>query len=115
MTGPAYRYAATVEKVVDADTLDVAIDLGFRVQFRVRIRVAGIDAPEMSTAAGKAAAAYVRDHLPIGDPVLLTTYKPDKYGRALADVTMLRYGDDIDLAETLVALGHAVPYDGGAR
>lgn len=116
---PSFTYAAAVERVVDADTLDVAIDLGFRIQFRVRVRVAGIDAPELSTEAGKQAKAFVVRFLSgdDGNPrsVVLRTYKPDKYGRALADVALEIGGVSYDLAENLLEAGHAQPYDGGRR
>lgn len=117
---PAFTYAATVERVVDADTIDVQLDLGMRIYFRVRLRVAHIDAPEVWTQEGKDARAFVAALL---DPslaeyrrVIVATHKPDKYGRALADVT---YVDDDgsrqDLADILLELGYARPYEGGAR
>lgn len=115
MTGPSpvYIFAAQVERVVDADTVDVAIDLGFRVQFRTRLRIAGIDAPELHTPEGKEARAYVVSLLELhGLEVTVRTYKPDKYGRALADV-MFSNGES--LADVLVAGEFAVPYQGGAR
>ncbi len=117
---PAFTYAAKVERVVDADTIDVELDLGMRVAIRTRLRVAGIDAPEVSTPEGKEARAFV---LALLDPklagyrrVVVTTHKPDKYGRALADVT---YVDDtgwrMDLADVLLEHGYARPYEGGPR
>jgi endonuclease YncB( thermonuclease family) len=125
---PSFTYAATVERVVDADTLDVAIDLGFRIQFRVRLRVAGIDAPELHTAEGKEARLFVLDHLCTEQPgtghpaacsfrpVVVRTYKPDKYGRALADVQWVEAsGRTYDLAGELLAAGRAQLYTGGAR
>lgn len=117
---PAFTYAAKVERVVDADTIDVELDLGMRVYFRTRLRVAHIDAPEVSTQEGKDARAFVAGLLDPGlatyRRVVVATHKPDKYGRALADVT---YIDDDgwrqDLADILLELGYARPYEGGAR
>lgn len=115
---PSFTYAAKVERVVDADTIDVALDLGMRVHLRTRLRVAHIDAPELSTPEGKAARTFVVDLLPVGAPVVVATRKPDKYGRALADVAFA-IGDqalDVDLAGLLVVAGHARGnYEGGAR
>lgn len=128
---PSFTYAAKVERVVDADTVDVELDLGMRVYLRTRLRVAGIDAPEMSTDAGKAAKCFVLDQLcaatehrepHISDrdclfvPVTVRTSKPDKYGRALADVVFRdMQGADLNLGTVLVDDGHARPYDGGRR
>jgi micrococcal nuclease len=109
---PLFTYAATVRRVVDADTLDVDLDLGMRVHLHARLRVAGVDAPESWTDEGKAAAAYVRSVMHPGDPLVVTTQKPDKYGRILAAVS---FSGGCDLAEVLLELGHARPYDGGSR
>ena len=44
---PNYRYRAKLDRVVDGDTMDVVIDLGFYVELRERVRLAGIDTPEI--------------------------------------------------------------------
>lgn len=105
-------YAATVEYVVDGDTLDVALDLGLHVHLDTRLRLAHVDAPEVSTAAGKESRDWLRQLLPAGSAVLVATSKTDKYGRALADVQL---PDGRDLATVELAEGKAVPYEGGAR
>lgn len=107
-----HTYAATVQAVIDGDTYDVAIDLGFRIAFRTRLRLLHVDAPEHGTPEGDAATARVRELLPLGGPVTVETAKPDKYGRALARVTL---SDGSDLAGLLVTEGHARPYEGGKR
>ena len=61
-----YTYKATVERVIDGDTLLVRIDLGFRTTIQERVRLRGIDEPEMSTAEGKRTRDYVKATL--GDP-----------------------------------------------
>lgn len=88
----AYTYAAALRRIIDADTLDVGVDLGFRVTLDQRIRLLGVDAPERNTPAGKTANAWVADwfldHVRT-NTVLLHTRKPadhDKYGRYLAYV-----------------------------
>lgn len=81
-----FTYTATVRKIVDGDTLDIAIALapGFTRDLRLRLR--GLDCPELETAAGRAAQAYVETLLAVGDTVTVCTTKPDKYDRYLADV-----------------------------
>jgi endonuclease YncB( thermonuclease family) len=84
-----YQYRAQVKQVIDADTIDVLIDLGFGVHTMQRLRLYGIDAPEMRTEAGKIAKEYVKTILLGADApmwVYVRTLKDrkDKYGRKLA-------------------------------
>ena len=84
-----YQYKAQVKAVIDADTIDVLIDLGFGVHTMQRLRLYGIDAPEMRTEAGKIAKEYVKSVL-LGADAAMFVYvrtlkdKKDKYGRKLA-------------------------------
>jgi micrococcal nuclease len=84
-----YQYKAQVRQVIDADTVDVLIDLGFGVHTMQRLRLYGIDAPEMKTEAGKIAKEYVKSVL-LGADASMFVYvrtlkdKKDKYGRKLA-------------------------------
>lgn len=112
MIKPTFHYAATVGRVVDGDTLDVDIDLGMRIHFKARLRLAHVNCPEKNTPEGVAAKNYVEGLLPPVTVVMVSTAKPDKYGRALADVQL---GDGRDLAHLLIDGGFAVPYEGGAR
>ena len=86
-----YQYKAQVKAVIDADTIDVLIDLGFGVHTMQRLRLYGIDAPEMKTEAGKIAKEYVKSVL-LGADASMFVYvrtlkdKKDKYGRKLAVV-----------------------------
>lgn len=110
-----YEYRAAVLRVIDADTIDVNIDLGFDTWRKERVRVAGIDAPELRDVNGQAAATFVRKLLPFGMPVTIQTEKPyphDKYGRYLATIIL---DDARMLSELLISMGYAVPYHGGAR
>lgn len=84
-----YVYAAAVERVVDGDTLWVWLDLGFKDKARQNLRLRGIDAPEMDTPEGKASRRFVVDTLSSCDRVVVSTTRPDKYGRYLADVFYL--------------------------
>ncbi len=85
-----YIYKAELIRVVDGDTVDLVIDLGFDTQRKERFRLYGIDAPEMNTAAGKEAKAWLIGILgPYGAIYvqtiqLSTKAKRDKYGRFLA-------------------------------
>ena len=85
-----YIYKAELIRVVDGDTVDLMIDLGFDTSRKERFRLYGIDAPEMNTAEGKEAKAWLIGVLgPYGAIYvqtiqLSTKAKRDKYGRFLA-------------------------------
>jgi len=113
---------ASVIGVVDGDTIDVTIDYGFRLRQDHRVRLAGIDAPEVRAAGpeGEAARDWLRARLPVGTAVELVTDKArEKFGRWLATVwrvdpaTSRAEADSINAQ--LIAAGHARPYDGGPR
>ena len=108
---PWYFETAEVVRVVDADTadLDVAINAGFyvSVRHRIRIRVHGIDAWETrgsERVEGKIAKARVLELMPEGSVVALRVFKKGKYGRWVADVIL---DDGRDLSTLLVEEGHA--------
>lgn len=116
---PAYRYGCTWLRTLDADTLDLSIALGFYVELRQRIRLAGIDAPELHTDAGKAAKQFTVDWLEVhapGDQLVVRTERAlsyDKYGRWLGWVyspVEAAEGVTACLNDALVAHGHAVRY-----
>lgn len=113
MIQPQYTYKATVVKVVDGDTVDLLVDVGFNVRVQIRTRLYGIDAPETREDAGKAARDALRVVLPQHAPVIVKTFKDpnDKYGRWLAQI----WEGDISINQWLVESGYAKVYDGGAR
>jgi endonuclease YncB( thermonuclease family) len=80
-----YEYRAVVSRVVDGDTVDVSIDLGLEIYAKKRIRLFGINAPEMNTPNGPAAKKRLQELLPVGSEVVLRTRKDkqEKYGRYL--------------------------------
>lgn len=84
-----YEFNATVRKVVDGDTIDFDVDLGFTVHVNIRTRLLGINAPEVSTEEGRLVRDTVREWYPVGTPVTIRTHKAagDKYGRWLAEVS----------------------------
>jgi micrococcal nuclease len=85
-----YIYKASLVRVVDGDTVDLIIDLGFDTSRKERFRLYGIDAPEIRTKEGKTAKAWLEDALMPLEPIyvqtiqLSTKAKRDKYGRFLA-------------------------------
>lgn len=93
-----YIYKAELIRVVDGDTVDLIIDLGFDTSRKERFRLYGIDAPEMRTAAGKEAKAWLEDAIRPPEPIYIQTIqletkaKRDKYGRFLA-VLYSEFGD----------------------
>ncbi|MBL7196592.1 MAG: thermonuclease family protein [Candidatus Omnitrophica bacterium] len=84
-----YTYKAFVEKVTDADTIWVNIDLGFDNWMRQKLRLRGIDAPEVSTQKGKKAKQFVEAALRDTPFVIIKTHGSDKYDRYLVDVFYL--------------------------
>lgn len=110
-------YRASWERVIDGDTVDTRVDAGFRNYRRERLRLLGVNAPEMKGAtreAGLAARAYVEAWLAEAElgatddswPLIIETSKSDAFGRFLAVVW--RVSDGACLNEALLADGHAV-------
>jgi endonuclease YncB( thermonuclease family) len=81
-----FTYVGSVERVVDGDTLEMRLDLGFGVEVEQTIRLRGIDAPEMSTPEGERAREFVEKALKAAARVVITTRQQDRYRRWLADV-----------------------------
>jgi len=108
----AYLYRAKVIKVVDGDTVDLDIDLGFSLSFTQRFRLYAINAPEMkgeSKEAGKASKAFLEEMIK-GKEVLIRTYKDEqgKYGRYMAYI--YSYDDEVCINDVMVIRGYAVKY-----
>lgn len=100
-----YEYRARLRRVVDADTVDLDLDLGFHLERRGgRYRLARIDAPELNTDAGKAAKQALVDRLDGAASLLVVTSRADSFGRWLAEL----YADASNVNDWLVASGHAV-------
>ncbi len=120
-----YEYRCKVIKVVDGDTVDVDIDLGFGIVLTdERVRIMGIDTPESRTSDkvedifGEAAKARVKKLLH-GEAILKTEVNKDgedmkgKFGRILGDFIVEEYeGQPRLLTEVLIEEGHAVKYYG---
>ena len=101
-----YTYNAKVTKIVDGDTVDVLVDLGFEVYKKVRCRLAGINAPEMSTAEGKVSKEFLVAVLPLNTDVVIISRKYDKYGRSVATI----FVDDKNMNQLMLDTNHAVVY-----
>ena len=121
-----FEYSCTIVKVIDGDTVDVDIDLGFGVWLKKqRIRLYGIDTPESRTRDleekkyGLVAKAFVLAHLPLGSTRTLTTDqdKTGKYGRILGKFTA--YDSDLDawvnMNQWMIVKHLAVEYHGQSK
>ncbi len=84
--GATYVFKAIVLEVVDGDTLVVDVDCGFEIKKKERIRLAGIDCPDIVTDEGKEAAEYVRNQLARVPFIMIRTTKVDINGRFLGHV-----------------------------
>ncbi len=84
-----YTYKALVEKVIDADTIWLNIDVGFSCWSRQKVRLRGIDAPEIDTKKGPDAKQFVEARLKEVSFIIVKTHKSDKYERYLADIFYL--------------------------
>lgn len=104
-----YYYRVNVFRVIDGDTVEADIDLGFGVWIRDRLRLAGIDAPEMTgndKELGRVAKCYLKALIAEQDAVYAQTFKDKrgKYGRMLATL----FGPDgLNLNDLLVSRGYA--------
>lgn len=110
-----YNYNAKIIRWVDGDTFEAEVDLGFFVTYRSMFRVFGIDTPEITGVtkeAGLAAKAYAVKLAPPGSFVPITTYKPDKYGRWLASLSVKTEVGVEDFATVMLKFGQAVPMQG---
>lgn len=115
-----YNYQGKVIEIIDGDTLDIQVDLGFHISITQRFRVNGINTPEVKgieKEKGLKAKAVVQKLLPPGSQVTVTTYKDktEKYGRYLADIFFEVDGVEQELGPLLISEGMAVEYHGGAR
>ena len=108
-----YKYEAEVLRVIDGDTLDLFVDLGFKVGFNTRIRMIGIDTPEKWHPYGKVVKAYLQEILE-GKVILLDVTKKDKYGRYLG-VVYLNKNDEQSVNDKLIEINMAKAYHGASR
>lgn len=103
-----YQYKCKVLKVIDGDTVDVEVDLGFDIRAKMRFRLAGINAPEMNTPEGKQAREWLIKEMPVDAEFTVETIKDrkEKYGRYLG--TFYSKLDIVSINVRIVDAGHAV-------
>jgi micrococcal nuclease len=115
-------YVKKVSKIVDGDTIDVDIDLGFDISFTSRVRLAGIDTPESRTtdkiekALGLESKLYLKNAIDASKTVVIKTEKMDsseKYGRILGWVFL--DGSDISINQKMINDGYAWGYLGDTK
>jgi micrococcal nuclease len=115
-------YVRKVENVVDGDTIDVLIDLGFDILFQSRVRLAGIDTPESRTkdlaekALGLESKEYLKKHLKDAKSVVIKTEKmnsSEKFGRILGWLYV--NGDTESVNDKMINDGYAWGYMGDAK
>ena len=113
-----HEYHCVITKIIDGDTIDVDIDLGFDCWLhKQRIRLHGIDTPESRTRDleekkyGLAAKAFVEKFIPLGSTALLNTKEKGKYGRYLGDFKVKNQW----LCTELLKHRHAVRYEGQSK
>jgi len=95
-----HLYRANTTRVVDGDTIDVLIDLGFDAYLKERLRLRGIDCPELSSEEGKRAKRFVEQRLPPNRPIVIQTFKTDLHGRYVADIFYLEGERDKEFIAT---------------
>ena len=115
-----YKYGAKLVRVVDGDTADVMIDLGFDVWTKARLRFKGVDTWEKRTrdlaekAKGIEASAFTKKYLEMNDgKFIIQSYGKGKYGRILAEIFIK--GEETSLNKLLIENGHAYVYEGGKK
>ena len=113
-----HEYHCVITRIIDGDTIDVDIDLGFDCWLhKQRIRLYGIDTPESRTRDleekkyGLAAKAFVEKFIPLGSTALLKTKEKGKYGRYLGDFKVKNQW----LCTELLKHRHAVRYEGQSK
>lgn len=118
-----YEYRVkNITKVVDGDTIDVDIDLGFNISYSQRVRLAGIDTPESRTSdkaekiLGLESKEYLKSKLKDAKLIVIKTEKPDsseKYGRILGWLYV--NGDTISINDQMIEDGYAWGYLGDTK
>jgi len=115
-----YEYSCTVTKVVDGDTIDVVLDLGFSILHKCRVRLYGIDTPESRTrdkdekVRGKLSAKFLEDAITNGKTIVLQSKLKDskgKFGRVLGDIVV----DGLNINQEMILNFLAVKYHGQSK
>ena len=123
-----YEYNVKVVKVVDGDTVDVDIDLGFGMTYKKqRVRMLGIDTPESRTRDlvekqfGKASKKHLKKLLEMSERISLISHDKGKFGRILGELYGHYneghpvYGESFNINQQMIDDHHAVEYDGSSK
>lgn len=111
-----YEYRATVVRVIDGDTVDLQIDVGFKMTAIQRCRLLRINAPEMkgeTREAGERSKSYLQSLLTLRqrDTLLVRTEKDDAFGRYLAELLVTEDdGTVLNVNQAMLDSGHAAEY-----
>ena len=109
-----------VTKVIDGDTIDVIIDLGFDIMYKSRVRLFGIDTPESRTRDlvekkyGLMSKDFLKDKLKNAEKIVIKTHKGEetgKFGRILGEI----FCDNVNINQQMCDVGHAVAYYGQSK
>ena len=115
-----YQYSCKINKVLDGDTVDIDLDLGFNIVLAgQRVRMAGVDTPESRTTnkeekpRGLLSKKKLAEKLPVGSWVKINTLKSDnnddKFGRILGEFIL---EDGTNVNQWMIENNYAVPYQG---
>ena len=131
--GPSYEFPVVISRIVDGDTVDARIDIGFKIVYEERIRLLGLDTPESFTSnkkekvLGMAAKARMKELIDQANvlpkkrgkkDVVLKTSKDGKgkFGRILGEIWVnSNTGEGVNVNQTLIDEGHARWYMGGSK
>ena len=111
-----YQYAATLDRVVDGDTVDFDIDLGFDIHVMQRVRLLGVDTPERGQEGFDEATVALEEKLIKADRIEVWTSKTGKYGRYLGDIYTTSTGENGEIRTThinpwIIQMGYGVKYE----
>lgn len=114
---PLYTYNATITKIIDGDTVDAEIDLGFNISTVIRFRLMGIDTAELRSSdpamreLAIKAKVFMQQYL--NQKVSIQSFKTEKYGRWLAEIYI--FGTARTINQLLIENNLASPYFVGSR
>lgn len=113
-------FVKSVDRIVDGDTIDISIDLGFDLTKKERVRLAGIDTPEKRTKdqkekeMGYQATEFLEMHLMEAKKLTVKTEKEGKFGRMLGWLYKSET-DTTSINQIMIDKGYAWAYDGGTK
>ena len=121
-----YEYRVSIDRVVDGDTVDCWIDLGYNLKIHKRVRFAGVNAPETRTRnkeekkRGLIAKEWLQNkiapkHVGSSKDIILKSYEYGKYGRVIGELFIVSGSRKQSINKMMLAEGLVTEYDGGAR